>query len=279
MWGDRQRVGPPWLQYAGLAVLLVATLVICYLALARQDDATTAADQTPAGAPTGPSEPGSTGPIDPSVGATGATETGTAPAADVPKVKELRHVDFTASDRLPDGATVYDNDSNDPGLGVRDGLLSHGTPTRKQALGSLETELTGPVQLLGATVRFAGSGTSGAAVLVAWQQSFNQARGSDKPAPASGLRLVVTPGAWQLTSYDKVPKTIAEGTYDATGGGAQTFEVVRQDDQAWITDPAGTVTPVTDPGIGQLAGPWASWQLLEAAGTETPAAFESVWAG
>jgi len=61
--------------------------------------------------------------------------------------------------------------------------------------------------------------------------------------------------------------------------GTATFEVYRDGDQAWVVDPSGATTTVSDPVIAELAGPWACWQLLEEKPAQTPAVIEAVWAG
>ena len=46
-----------------------------------------------------------------------------------------------------------------------------------------------------------------------------------------------------------------------------------------MIDPIGKVTQAASPLVAQLAGPFASWGLSEAAAGENPAVIESVWAG
>ena len=193
-----------------------------------------------------------------------------------PQVPDARRADFSVSDKLPDGARIYDNEFVGAGMAVHDGLLQHGRPTAPEALSSLETELDSDVRKLGARIRFPGD-DSGSVVLVAWQDSLVDARRAGRPVPASGLRLVVSPGQWQLTSAPGAA-VLASGNFTIVPGTA-TVEVYRDDDRAWVVDPSGAVTDVSDPRIEELAGPWACWQLYEQAPTQTPAVIEAVWAG
>ena len=66
-------------------------------------------------------------------------------------------------------------------------------------MSSLETQLTGDVSKLGARVRFVGD-DSGSVILVAWQSSFIDSRLNSEAIPATGLRLVASPGSWELTA-------------------------------------------------------------------------------
>ncbi len=71
---------------------------------------------------------------------------------------------------------------------------------------------------------------------------------------------------------------LASGTFTTVPGTA-TVEVYRDADRAWVVDPSGAVTDVSDPRIEELAGPWACWQLYEQEPAQTPAVIEAVWAG
>jgi hypothetical protein len=145
------------------------------------------------------------------------------------------------------------------------------------AVGSLESQLDAPVQKLGARISFAAD-HPGSVVLVAWQSSLIAARQAGDPVPPSGLKLVVSPGLWQLMVQDKGEVVIAGDEFPIQPG-VQTFEVFREGDHAWVVDPSGARTDVVDPRVGQLAGPWACWQLVEDTPAERPAAIEAVWAG
>ena len=93
------------------------------------------------------------------------------------------------------------------------------------------------------------------------------------------MRLVVTPGQWRLVAIDSRGTTeLASGSYEQNGRSAA-FNMVRRDQTVWITDPNGTVTPVTDPRVGALSGPWASWELREANVGKRPAGLQEIWAG
>lgn len=238
------------------------TVVLCYLALTRDPDPETGqAVADPSAAPT-------------------AVETGasSSPTAEESiEVPDQRRADFTSGDPLPEASRLYDNGLNRPGLGIRQGALRHGEPTGPLAIGSLETQLDAPVQKLGARIDFA-DGNSGSVALVAWQSSLIDARQAGDPVPLSGLRLVVSPGLWQLVVYDKGEVVIAGDEYPVQPG-PQTFEVSRQGDHAWVVDPSGARTDVIEVRIDQFAGPWACWQLLEETPGERPAAIEAVWAG
>jgi hypothetical protein len=116
------------------------------------------------------------------------------------------------------------------------------------------------VRLLGARIRFAPN-HSGAAVLTAWHTSILETSALDQPR--TGMRLVATPGSWRLVAIDgRGTSTIASGSYHTRGHSA-TFSLVRRDSTLSVTDPQGLVTRVSDPRVGSLSGPWASWELRE----------------
>ena len=71
---------------------------------------------------------------------------------------------------------------------------------------------------------------------------------------------------------------LAEGTYDV-GPGPATFSILREGQQAFVVDPTGATTTASDPRVGLLAGPWASWGVTESSAEQTPAVIEAVWGG
>ncbi len=227
-------------------------------------------------APTGASSAAGTTTASPSADVTTVPTNAPAGEDGPPQVPDARRADFSAGGNLPEGARIHDNESVSEGMAVRDGLLQHGRATAPDAVSSMETELDADVRKLGARVRFPGP-DAGTVVLVAWQESLVDARRADRPRPPSGLRLVVDPGKWRLTA---VPgdEVLASGTFTSVPGTA-TVEVYRDADRAWVVDPSGAVTDVADPRIGELAGPWACWQLSEKEPAQTPAVIEAVWAG
>lgn len=258
----------PWWQVVGLAGLAALTVALCYLAVTRD---TTVTD-TSSGVDTT-----STSTLEPEPGDESSP---TLTKADLPEVPDQRRTDFTEGDGLPDGSRVYDSGGNRSGMRVRDGLLVHGAPTDAEAQGLVETRLEGEVTSLGVRVRFADQ-DSGSAVLAAWQASVTEAADASRPLPSSGLLLVASPGEWRLTVRDDaedVEEVLADGTYRAKRRPA-TFRLLRQGTQVFVVDPTGAVTSVSDPRAAGLAGPWATWGLLEQEPSMTPAAIEAVWAG
>ena len=267
--GRSRRATSEALRGSGLVVLAVVTVVLCYLALTRDPYPTRAS----AGDPGPPSA--TTDPVGPSESP--ASQTPAAETAAPPSVPDTTRADFSASDRLPSGARTYDNPATGTRLAVRDGLLTHGRPRGRLAIGTLETRLGADVQKLGARIRFPAE-KPGSVALVAWTDSLVDARRAGDPVPTSGLRLVVGVDGWQLGVFDQVERPIAEGSYTPTSALA-TFQVFREGDRAWVVDPAGKVTQVEDPRIATMAGPWASWQVLEDTPDLTPAGIEELWAG
>lgn len=262
-------VGTPWWQLLGVACLAVATVALCYLALTRD---TTVADPSAAEDPA-PASEASESDQEPS-----AASMATATAADLPEVRDQRRRDFTEGDGLPDGSRVYDSGDHNYGMAVRDGVLGHGRSTAPDALGLVETRLEGDVTSLGFRVLFAEE-DSGSAVLAAWQSSVTEASDAARPLPDSGARLVASPGEWRLTILEGGgEQVVAEGSYTVNAEPA-TFRIVREGREVFVEDPTGAVVVVTDDRAAQLAGPWASWGLLEQDPSQTPAAIEAVWAG
>jgi hypothetical protein len=283
----RGRVGTPWAQYVGLFVLAVATVALCYLAVAGMpggDDEPDTADDPLAtssvsGGPTG----------EPTAEPSGGTATPTSSPTDEPTaaptlstpptVPDQRRVDFTKGDDLPDGAVLVDGGGNTSGLTLTRKGLTHGRPTDVNVSGGLvETKLESDVRSLGVRVRFADE-NSGAVSLVAWQTSI-AARfeaGTTIP-PATGMQLIARPGEWTLSVLDDEERVLAEGTYDATSK-AETFTLVRDGSQLFVIDPTGATTIASDPSVAELSGPWASWGVVETALDQTPAVVESLWGG
>jgi hypothetical protein len=201
-----------------------------------------------------------------------------APSVPLPDVPAQRHADFTRGDDLPDGAKVVNTGFNKSGLKVSGGLLVHGPAEGPGAAGFVETKLKGQVRSLGARVRFPGD-DSGSVALVGWKSSLVAAHKKGGPTPATGLRLVASPGRWELSVVDDGDvKVIASGDYES-GGGSATFEVRRVKDTLYVVDPTGVVTTVEDKRVLKLAGPWASWGLSETGPDQKPASIEAVWAG
>ena len=236
------------------------------------DPASASPDATPTGISSDTSGGTSTGTEAPSASPTAQPGGGDLP----PDVEHQRRADFSDLTDLPGWARSYDNDAVGEPMSVDRGVLQHGDPTGPVAVSSLEGRLTGDVREVGARVRFGGQ-DPGQVVLVAWQSSFIDSRRSGSALPKSGLRLVVANGAWRLTVAPG-DQAIATGTFTPVTGSAA-ISVVRDGERAWVVDPSGAATPVADPRIGQLAGPWACWQLVEETESQTPAVIESVWAG
>ncbi|GAB3248742.1 hypothetical protein [Nocardioides dilutus] len=200
-----------------------------------------------------------------------------APSVPLPEVKLQRQTDFTIGDGLPDGGRVFNTGANRSGMALTGGLLVHGEPESSGAVGFVETKLKGEVRLLGLRVRFPDA-SSGSVALVGWQTSLVDADRKGAGTPATGMRLVASPGRWELTVVDGEVIVIGSGTYAATDGPA-TFEVRRSGSRLYVVDPTGAVTVVEDKRAARLAGPWASWGLSETGPEQVPASIEAVWAG
>lgn len=259
---------------------MAAAIILCVAAVTRDPTPprrSSATEEVRAGVTTGrsPSQAGQA-PATPSEDVTTVPTNPPASAEEPPRTADARRVDFALRSDLPAGFRSYDNAAVGAAMGLRDGLLQHGRPAAPYAVSSLETRLGADVRKLGARVRFPDD-NSGAVVLVAWRSSLVDSRLAGRPRPASGLRLVVTPGRWALTS---VPgdSVLASGSFAQVPGTA-TVEVYRDGDRAWVVDPSGAVTTVSDPRIAELAGPWACWQLYEPDPAQTPAVIDSIWAG
>lgn len=250
-------------QYLALALVIVVAVALSFLALRRDT-----ADKT-VGTDNGPSIVESADPT--------PTPSGEAPGG-VPKVKDQRRADFTAGDDLPDGSELVDNGFNRPGLAVSPQGLTHGAVKgRGNGSGFLETELDSDVQSLGVRVVFPGV-TSGSVVMVAWQDSLAKSVDDGTLAPPTGMYFQASPGHWAVSKVDTKQEQMAEGTFPLTDGPVE-FQLVRDGDTLYVSDPSGKVTTVTKTAIEQFAGPWASWGLLESSQSEAPATIQSVWAG
>lgn len=281
--GERREAAAVSWETLGVVALVAGALVMCFLALTRDTTAQVrAADRGAVTAAGGAVDPTDSEPPAPGTSAPdGDSESGTAdPDVDAtdrpPAVEDARRVDFTTTDRLPDGSRTFDNESVGSPIAVEDGGLQHGSPRGPVAVSSLETRLGSDVRKIGARVRFVGD-DPGSVVLVAWQSSFVESRLQRTPVPSSGLRLVASAGSWSLTTTPG-DEVLADGEFTRVQGTA-TFEVYRQAGRAWVVDPAGGVTQVQDTRIAELAGPFACWQLVEREVSMAPAVIESVWAG
>jgi hypothetical protein len=279
----RRGFGRPWGQYLGLFVLGLGTAALIYLALTQTGGDGPSAAEDPTLAPASPSasvEPTQTGAAptpdgEPSAAPTDAPSLAPTP----PSVPDQRRADFTAGDGLPDGAALVEGGGNESGLVLTRRGLTHGAPTNPLLAGGLvEVKLDSDVRSLGLRVRFARS-NPGAVTLVGWQSSIGAVfDGGGTTPPPTGFRLEATPGSWTLSVLDGTQDVLAEGTYESSGG-AETFQIVRQDAQVWVIDPTGATTTATDPRVAELAGPWATWGVFETATDQVPATIEAIWGG
>jgi hypothetical protein len=279
----RGRVGTPWGQYVGLLVLAAATVLLCYLALSgtfsKDSDGDGASDPGVTSTPTDGTSTPTDDPSETDSSPSEPTQTTSVPPAEPPAVPDQRRKDFTAGDRdLPDGARSFNTDGNVSGMALTKAGLTHGQPVKAGA-GLVEVELEGDVQSLGFRVRFA-SKHPGSAALIGSKDSVVSALNKGQPQPATGMRLIVSPGEWSLSvdDVDEPERTIGQGTYER-GNGPATFRLVRSGATVWVFDPTGARTQLTDPAVEELAGPWAAWGLLEQQAGQNPAVIEALWGG
>jgi hypothetical protein len=259
-----------------VVALVVAVVVLCFLVFVRDPNPQLRgfdSETVPTGA--GDSSDSASGKPSDHASPSDGTSASDQPATDdPPAVGKRLSADFAEGDTLPTGTEIYDNESVGSGMALEDRLLQHGPPRGPVAVSTLETALSGDVRRIGVRLRFPGD-KPGSVQLAAWQTSFVASRRDDKPIPPTGMRLLVSNGTWELTSGIAV---IGNGEFPPVPG-TMTFELYRQADRAWVVDPAGVVSPFQDPRIQELAGPWASWQLLEPDVSTTPAVIEAIWAG
>jgi hypothetical protein len=255
---------------ANAALIIVVAIVGFRYTQGGDDQEPTQAVEVPAVTSAPPPE--STPSVEPSVEAPTPTPT----QEPAPRVATTMRANFAAGDRWPYGAGGREIGSMAWPTGVVDGVLTHGKPTGAGAVSWLEKWTETDVRRIGARIRFAPN-HSGAAILTSWQDSVLDTSGTDQPR--TGMRLVATPGAWRLVALaGNGEEVLAQGTF-AYDGGAAAFDLVRTRDTVWVTDPDGTVTQVQDPRIGNLSGPWASFELRESKRGDRPAAFREIWAG
>jgi hypothetical protein len=212
--------------------------------------------------------------------ATDPPATGSPPAnggvVEAPRIRPTMRSNFATGDSWPVGAGFRETGRMAWPLGVVDRLMTHGPPEAPNAVSWLEKWIKTDVRTIGARVLFAPN-HSGAAAITAWHTSVLDTAGLQQPR--TGMRLTVQPGAWQLVALDgNGQSTITSGTYTQVGHSAS-FNLVRRDSTIWVTDPTGLVTRVVDPRIGELSGPWASWELREGKVGSRPAGFQEIWAG
>lgn len=220
--------------------------------------------------------PSSAAPTEPATPATGAGST--VPASEVPTVRTALRADFGAGDSWPVGAGFRESGRMAYSLGVVDRLMVHGDPEGAGTVSWLEKWTGGSdVRRLGARVLFAPN-HSGSVALTAWHTSVLETSGTT--VPRTGMRLVASPGRWELVALDARGReaVLATGAWRAQGRAA-TFDLVRKGATLWLTDPAGVVTSVTDPRVQSLSGPWAGFELREQRVGQRPAALQEIWAG
>jgi hypothetical protein len=193
-----------------------------------------------------------------------------------PRIKPTMRSNFATGDSWPVGAGFRETGRLAWPLGVVDRLMTHGPAGGPNAVSWLEKWMKTDVRTIGARVLFAPN-HSGSAAITAWHTSVLDTSGLQQPR--TGMRLTVQPGAWQLVALEKDGQsTMSSGTYSQAGRAA-TFNLVRRDSTIWVIDPTGQVTRVDDPRIGELSGPWASWELREGKVGSRPAGFQEIWAG
>ncbi len=259
----------------------VAIIGLNYIRTAERPDLTTAGE--PSGVVSTLAEPDATPQTIP--GTTSSEPTAPTTAAPVPasggvaqppRVQPRMRSSFAKGDGWPVGAGFREAGRLAWPLGVVDRLMTHGPAQGPDAVSWLEKWMKTDVRTIGARVLFAPN-HSGAAVITAWHTSILDTSGQQ--LPRTGMRLVVTPGGWRLVAIDsRGSAELASGSYVRDGRSAA-FDMVRRDQTVWITDPNGTVTSVTDPRVGALSGPWASWELREDKVGKRPAGFQEIWAG
>ena len=253
-------------------VLVALTLVCSFYVLQQHQGLETLLNPAPSSDPAPASGTSSDG---------SAEGTSTETAADVqqataPRVPDIVRADFAKGAPWPVGAGSRETAAVSWPLGVVDNRFVHGPPDGPDAISWLERWLRSDVRKLGVRIQFPAR-HSGAVAITAWRTSVLDANGT--ALPRTGMRLVATPGHWRLVVIDRRgSSTLASGTY-AKAGRSASFEMVRKGERLWVVDPAGVVTPVSDPRIASLAGPWASWELRESEPHMNPAALEEIWAG
>ncbi len=205
--------------------------------------------------------------------ATGAPNGG---VVEAPRIKPTMRSSFAKGDSWPVGAGFRETGRLAWPLGVVDRLMTHGPAEAPNAVSWLEKWMKTDVRTIGARVLFAPN-HSGSAAITAWHTSVLDSSGLQQPR--TGMRLTMQPGGWQLVVLDnKGQSTMSSGTYTQVGRSAS-FSLVRRASTIWVTDPTGAVTRVDDPRIGELSGPWASWELREGKVGNRPAGFQEIWAG
>jgi hypothetical protein len=195
---------------------------------------------------------------------------------EAPRIQPTMRSNFARGDSWPVGAGFRETGQLAWPLGVVDRLMTHGPAEAPNAVSWLEKWMKTDVRTIGARVLFAPN-HSGSAAITAWHTSVLDTSGLQQPR--TGMRLTVQPRAWQLVALDnKGQSTMSSGTY-TQGGRSASFSLVRRESTIWVTDPTGFVTRVDDPRIGELSGPWASWELREGKVGNRPAGFLEIWAG
>lgn len=195
---------------------------------------------------------------------------------EAPRIQPTMRSNFAKGQGWPVGAGFRETGRLAWPLGVVDRLMTHGPAEGPNAVSWLEKWMKSDVRTIGARVLFAPN-HSGSAAITAWHTSVLDTTGLQQPR--TGMRLTVRPGSWQLVALDSTGQTtMASGTWTQVGHAAS-FNLVRRESTAWVTDPTGVVTRVEDPRIGALSGPWASWELREGKVGSRPAGFQEVWAG
>ena len=274
-----------------LNVVLIAGVAIIGLTQLRSEDTpegAVATDPTAGAASTLSDPDAEPSPVPSSAPATEAPATDTpateapatgAPSGEVveaPRVRPTMRSNFAKGDSWPVGAGFRETGQLAWPLGVVDRLMTHGPAQAPNAVSWLEKWMKTDVRTIGARVLFAPN-HSGSAAITAWHTSVLDTSGPQQPR--TGMRLTMQPGAWQLVALDNTGQsTISSGSYTQVGRAA-TFNLVRRESTLWVTDPSGVVTRVDDARIGDLSGPWASWELREGKVGSRPAGFQEIWAG
>lgn len=209
------------------------------------------------------------------------------PLTPLPEVPITLEVDFTSQDLPSENWRRINVGAGRTEIARVDGALRHGRDAEDAAAkGIVETELTGPVQRIGAEFRFAQGGVapSGFAALTISDGSVVQALRQEEPLPRSGVRLVAAPGRWALVVVDpeaELPEVLLlTGEFDDDNLGlSQSYDVRRQEGTVWVTDPSGATSQITDDRVADWSGAFAGWELIETQGDQNPAAIRRVYAG
>jgi hypothetical protein len=165
---------------------------------------------------------------------------------------------------------------------VRDGRLWQGDSLTNLAASYFERRFPDDIFRIGITAEFPPTTTEDPAVaMIIADGPLPDFTSANPHRPNAAVHFVATRKGWEVTVWpsDGKPDRIAVDTFNSdVFPGPLRFEIRRAGSSIRVISPDGTTVKVDDERVGQMAGPWASWELFQRGKGVQSAAITELWA-